>query len=935
MGMGIQKRITGYDAICLIIGIVLVLEIIQPVAGAMITCPSGYQCMLEGDAAARWGAGNYGKYSSDSCGKNEDGAPVLYCFAEKYVMSVTTVITACPQISCPAGQVLYCPRSDNCPGSCGLQCRAAITTATTVPLPQCSPPSCKPGETVICPGKCPNGCGLVCKPHELSCSLPVCGPGETVYCPGACPNGCGLVCRTETSPAGQQKPVPSDAALNTCRIISQGETVNIGDSCLNIFNAVGGESTISWYDPGMTPGSSPPRKIINVLPTQFNFVVAPEMFTGYTGMWYRGNTNQVAFIVTPAIHEFIQVNTVTPSENLAWGQTVTFTGSDTFRNDKNCYLNITGPGLPGSGVIFASPAIKPDGSWTYEWKPSSVPGYPDLGPGTYIVRIMNGAKTDFVKWKLVFVEGPAWQPARFAGQTPGPGIGFNMPFILTPTTWPGGGEPESSHWPLPTGDFFSTFGDLLVHGGTFGIPLGPKTTLDETLPPGYAICGYGKEDLRSDIGNCGKCGYNCEKILPPGEGKVDCDYGICVWEGHCIENSKEITVNLLTDKNHCGSCDNSCGTSFCAMGKCFSNICPDPIWGPGPNACVVYGNSICTDFQSDPHNCGYCGNECFGGTCVNGKCICTNGFTECFNKNESLFFEQLNILPRSCVDLAVDSVNCGSCNTPCFAENYLTTEDGHPQKVVSSCINGQCMLDCARDAYHDLLVDIFTDNNNCGKCGKVCHDNESCYNGNCIPAYQAAFYCEMKSVYNRYCDRKCVNVTSDPENCIYCGNVCPTGMACTHAGCMDLTWSTEHCGQVGKVCLPGEVCCGGVCTKLSSSALNCGMCGVHCADDETCNNGKCFNLVTDSNNCGTVGNACLLTERCCKGKCITIGDVCMGETGCPLPYTKCNGRCADTMNDANNCGSCGKVCNNHGCGCENGVCNKAEFSLSDKKWTCL
>jgi len=41
----------------------------------------------------------------------------------------------------------------------------SITKPVTIPVtPVCTPPLCKPGEIMICPGQCPGGCGYVCVP---------------------------------------------------------------------------------------------------------------------------------------------------------------------------------------------------------------------------------------------------------------------------------------------------------------------------------------------------------------------------------------------------------------------------------------------------------------------------------------------------------------------------------------------------------------------------------------------------------------------------------------------------------------------------------------------------------------------------------------------------------------------------------------------------
>jgi hypothetical protein len=71
-------------------------------------------------------------------------------------------------------------------------------------------------------------------------------------------------------------------------------------------------------------------------------------------------------------------------------------------------------------------------------------------------------------------------------------------------------------------------------------------------------------------------------------------------------------VNTETDAAHCGECDNECpAAATCTAGECD---CP--------------GNQIacgteCIDGQTDNTNCGGCGHDCQGGSCVSGLCPIT------------------------------------------------------------------------------------------------------------------------------------------------------------------------------------------------------------------------------------------------------------------------------------------------------------------------
>ena len=156
------------------------------------------------------------------------------------------------------------------------------------------------------------------------------------------------------------------------------------------------------------------------------------------------------------------------------------------------------------------------------------------------------------------------------------------------------------------------------------------------------------------------------------------------------------------------------------------------------------------------------------------------------NGNSVIVGNVLNLIgyykcpPGNYVQIARDSLNCGSCGNICAFPNSI-----------SNCQNSQCILNC-NSGYancdgiqsNGCEVNLNTSVINCGICGHVCSSaanaTTACVGGTCAIGSCNAGWANCDNNAANGCE---INITNDSRNCGNCGSVCPSGRSCVGGVC--------------------------------------------------------------------------------------------------------------------------------------------------------
>jgi len=482
-----------------------------------------------------------------------------------------------------------------------------------------------------------------------------------------------------------------------------------------------------------------------------------------------------------------------------------------------------------------------------------------------------------------------------------------------------------------TGAMVMTFaaGDVLQASLRTGSTCASNTGADANLLVEYKMQATGDTDAcvgtscsgsctttATDPSNCGACGTTCPSGAACSNGTCPaaCGAGQTYCNGACASTG--------SDPNNCGQCSNVCtkgticasgqctaplpnGAACVAASQCLSNTCTAgfcvaPACGPLQTLC----NGVCESLETDPNNCGSCGNVCRTNndtaSCQQGICAiqsCNPGFADC-NQNPADGCE---------VNLNNNALNCGVCGNACISGQTCNNGACVGQPVGGPCSNNvacasnacdfltsKCVSSLCVDQRQDgAETDIDCGGGTCGTCavGKGCKANTDCSANACdfVSGTCASTQCTDQRKDGAETDIDCGGGT-----CATCanGNHCGVNSDCASNACdaASLLCVASQCTDHRKDGLETDIDCGGGICGACNVGLACQLdrdCASNACDATsfTCVTSQCFDHQKDGTetdvDCGGGScSACNVGQHCLANSDCGFGHVCNGSHVC-------------------------------------------------------
>lgn len=233
----------------------------------------------------------------------------------------------------------------------------------------------------------------------------------------------------------------------------------------------------------------------------------------------------------------------------------------------------------------------------------------------------------------------------------------------------------------------------------------------------------------------------------------------------------------------------------------------------------VDGGVCIANTQTDPMNCGACGNRCPAAAnatpaCAMGSCAltCASGFADCDRS-----------AGNGCEARLDTEMNCGACGTSCSGATPV-------------CSMNRCASGCAGTETRcgGACVNTASNTAHCGRCDNPCparpNATASCAAGACAIVCNASF-ANCDSSATNGCE---VNTTNTLAHCGSCNNACPSRPGTT-ASCA--ASSCQYACNAGLADCDGNA--GNGCEATLGTDSHCARCNDRCTGGATCRAGVC------------------------------------------------------------------------------------------------